>query len=119
VYCVAGYKRLVHRGEVTYDLDLRLSSRARRVSHRENSLSVYLTDNRAKRYDPVADTSAAPFNVLLRPRESVVVRRTFAVPADAKDIGLVVTHRGGFPIGWLVIGYDTWFRKPTVIKLRE
>jgi hypothetical protein len=116
---VAGFKRLAHGADVVYDVDLRLSSRARRASQRENNLSVYLTDKKANRYDPLADPSAAPFNVLLRPRESVVVRRTFFVPADASDVGLVVAHEGGFPIGWLIIGYSTWFRKAPVIELRK
>ena len=92
------------------------SSRARRISQRENNLRVYMTDGRDARYDPI-DAAPAPFNVLLGPQESVTVRRTFQVPADAKDIGLVITHQGGFPIGWFIIGYDTWFRKPALIEL--
>jgi len=100
-----------------YAVDLRLSSRARRVSQRENNLSVYLTDDQDMRYDPVAASSNRPFNVLLRPHESVVVSRSFLVPAQAKNVGLVIAHEGGFPIGWFIIGYDTWFRKPAVIRI--
>jgi hypothetical protein len=29
----------------------------------------------------------------------------------------VIAHEGGFPIGWLIIGYDTWFRKAPLVKL--
>jgi hypothetical protein len=111
---VAGFRR-IPKG---YQIDLRLSSRARRVSQRENNLAVYLTDHEGRRYDPLAGSFNAPFNVLLRPQESALVSRSFPVPSEAKDIGLVVTHEGGFPIGWFIIGYDTWFRKPAVVQLR-
>lgn len=104
---------------VGYSVALRLSSRARRVAQRENNLSVYLTDHRGRRYDPVPDKSAVPFNVLLQPQESVPVTRVFAVPPDAHELGLVIAHEGGFPIGWFIIGYDTWFRKPTVVRFRQ
>lgn len=100
-----------------YEVDLLLSSRAKRVSQRENNLRVYMTDSRETKYDPI-DTAPAPFNVLLGPQESATVHRTFQLPADAKDVGLVITHEGGFPIGWFIIGYDTWFRKPALIDLR-
>jgi len=114
---VAGFKRSPEGASVAYSLDLRLSSRARRISQRENSLAVYLTDDRGRRYDPQPDPSSTPFNVLLGPLESVVVSRRFLAPSDATGVGIVITHQGGFPIGWFIIGYDTWFRKPPITKL--
>jgi len=78
---------------------------------------VYLTDHRSRRYDPIPDTSDVPLNVLLGPQESVAATRVFNVPADAREIGLVLAHEGGFPIGWFIIGYETWFRKPTIVRL--
>jgi hypothetical protein len=118
-WCVAvdGYKRLPEGDHAEYRVDLRLSSRARRVSQRENNLAVYLTDQQGRRYDPVADESQVPFNTLLGPQESVVASRSFVVPGDAGEVGAVVAHEGGFPIGWFIIGYDTWFRKPPLVKL--
>ena len=116
---VAGFTRLPQNGHAAYEVALRLSSRARRVSQRENGLSVYLTDGQGNRYDPASDSAATGFDVLLHPGESVVVRRSFVVPGGAKQIGLAVTHEGGFPIGWFIIGYDTWFRKPAVFELRQ
>jgi hypothetical protein len=106
---IAGFRRAPEIARVAYSVDLRLSSRARRVSQRENNLVVYLTDDHGRRYDPVADNSSAAFNVLLRPQESVVVSRSFMVPAEAPEVGVVITHEGGFPIGWFIVGYNTWF----------
>lgn len=115
---VAGFQRAPERNDVRYRVDLRLSSRARRVSQRERNLAVYLTDDHGRRYDPVADNASAPFSVLLAPRESVVVSRSFQVPTGAAGVGVVIAHEGGFPIGWFIIGYDTWFRKPPIIRLQ-
>ena len=115
---VAGFRRAPEGPRVAYRVDLRLSSRARRVSQRERNLAVYLTDDQGRRYDPVADSLAAPFSVLLGPGESAVVSRTFLVPPETGGVGAVIAHEGGFPIGWFIIGYDTWFRKPPIVRLQ-
>lgn len=107
-WCVA-VTRVKHArdGErVAYHVDLRLSSRARRVSQRENNLAVYLTDDLGRRFDSVHASADLPFSVLLQPGQSADVSRSFAVPAEARGVGVVLTHEGGFPIGWLIIGYD-------------
>ncbi|MHB8503745.1 MAG: hypothetical protein ACYDCG_15265 [Candidatus Acidiferrales bacterium] len=114
---VAGFRRMPEGTRVEYIVDLQLSSRALRISQRENNVTVYLTDKNGRRYEPVADKTYVPFNVLLRPQESVKVSRSFLVPGDAAEVGAVITHEGGFPIGWFIIGYDTWFRKPPFVRL--
>jgi hypothetical protein len=43
--------------------------------------------------------------------------RHFDVSRDAKDLGLIYTHEGGFPIGWLIITEGGWFQKPPVVHL--
>ena len=111
---VADFHRTPEGTGAIYRVDLRLFSRARGVSQRENNLAVYLTDHRGRRFNPVTDKSAQPFSVLLEPQESAIVSRSFVIPADAGRPGLVITHEGGFPIGWFIIGYNTWFRKPPV-----
>ena len=118
-WCVAvtGVKHAPEADYVAYHVDLRLSSRARRVSQREKNLAVYLTDDHGRRYDPVAVNSDIPFSVLLQPQDSVDVSRRFAVPAGARGVGVLIAHEGGFPIGWFIIGYDTWFRKPPVMRV--
>jgi hypothetical protein len=115
---IAGYKQSPEGARIRYHLDLRPSSRARRISQRENNLAVYLTDNHGRRYDSVARGSSGAFNTLLQPRESIVVSRSFLVPAEASEVGAVIAHEGGFPIGWFIIGYDTWFRKPPLAPLQ-
>jgi len=102
--------------EISVHIELRLSSRARRVSQRENGIIVYLTDDRGRRYHPAPDPSAIPFNVLLEPGQSVIASRSFKVPGDAVSLNLVVTHEGGFPIGRFIIGRSP-FDKSTVVRL--
>jgi hypothetical protein len=31
----------------------------------------------------------------------------------------VVTYEGGFPIGWFIVGYGAWFRKPLMTNLQR
>lgn len=118
-WCIAAesVSRKPAQAGISYIVTLRLSSRARRVSQRENGVIVYLTDDHGHRYDPTPDESDVPLNVLLRPQESFAVTRIFEVPADAHEVSLVIAHAGGFPIGWFIIGYETWFHKPTMVRL--
>lgn len=102
---------------VSYKVTLRVSSRARRVSQREHGVVAYVTDNRGRRYDAMPDPAAIPFHVLLQPQESIAAERVFEVSAGARELGLVIAHEGGFPIGWFIVGYETWFRKPAIMWL--
>ncbi|MGB2634162.1 MAG: hypothetical protein WAM58_09515 [Candidatus Acidiferrum sp.] len=114
---VSGYQRVPEKTGLLYRVDMGLFNSGRGVSQRENNLVMYLTDDHGRRYDPVSDNSYDPFNVKLRPQESTVVSRTFLIPENAKGIGAVITHEGGFPIGWFIIDYDTWFRRPPLAPL--
>jgi hypothetical protein len=104
-------------GTLTYELTFRISSRARRRAQRARDTQVYLTDDLGRRYDPVPDPAAVPFDVLLQPGEDVTVTRVFHLPSDARDPTLVATHGGWFP-GLFIIG-DTasLFHKPTIVRL--
>lgn len=102
---------------VAYTVHLQLSSTARGVTQRERNMVVYLVDDRGRRYDPLRNASDTPLDTPLAPGESVAATRTFEAPTDARDPGLVMTHQGGFPIGWFIIGYETWFHKPAIVRL--
>jgi hypothetical protein len=104
-------------GASSYLVNLRISSRARRVSQSELNLAVYLTDRANHRYDSAPEPSDIPLSTLLAPGESVHLTRQFPVPASARDLNLVIKHEGGFPIGWFIVGYDTWFRQQPLVLL--
>jgi len=102
-----------------YTAKIRLASRARRVSQREKNVVVYMSDDRGRRYDPVADPSATPISFLLGPGESVEITRRFRLPRDMHPAGLVIEHEGGFPIGWFILGDEAWFHKPTIVPIPQ
>jgi hypothetical protein len=114
---VSGYQRIPEGTAMNYRVEMELFNRGRGVSQRENNLVAYLTDNQGRRYDPIPDKTYVAFNVLLRPNEWAMVSRSFLIPQSAKGVGAVITHEGGFPIGWFIIDYDTWFRKPPLVPL--
>ena len=100
-----------------FEVALRLSNRARGRAMGEKGTVVYLTDAAGRRYDPLPDPAAVPFDAIIRPGESVTTVRRFDVPPDAGRLGLVYTHEGGFPIGWLIIGEGGWFQQPPLVRL--
>jgi hypothetical protein len=102
-----------------YAVHLHISSRARRISQRERNIAVYLIDRDNHRYDPEARRSDVSIGTLLLPGESVELTLLFRIPDAARDLNLVIAHEGGFPIGWFIIGYDSWFRKPPLIRLNQ
>lgn len=117
---VEGAQRLNEDSAVSYDVTLRLSSRAKRVSQRENNILVYLTDVHWRRFDSIPQNSDVPINTLLGPGQSVIAHRIFRLPADARGVGAVATHGDGFFAifpGFLIITENDWFHKLVVTRL--
>jgi hypothetical protein len=102
---------------IQYDVRLRLSNRARRVPMGEKGTVVYLVDRQGRRYDPLPDPTDVPVAAMLQPGQSLDATRRFDVARDAQDVGLIYTHEGGFPIGWLIIGEGGWFGQPPIVRL--
>lgn len=106
--------------ENSYRVDLRIFSQAGRIAQRANGAWIYLIDDRGRRYSPDPDTSAVPLNVLLQPQESVATSRTFHVPNDARNLGLITGHGGPYcgAMGLLVMGDGgCLFHKPTMVRI--
>ncbi len=117
-WCIAvdGVKRTPQSSAVRYEVTLRIFSRALRRPQREGlATDVYLVDSQWNRYDPIHNPSDIPLNTLLQPGESKTTRRVFDVPADARDLGLLV-GRSGWPV-CLIIGECGAFHKGTIIRL--
>lgn len=114
---VVGAKRIEASPASAYEVALRLSNRARRTPMGEKGTVVYLTDASGHRYDPLPDPGVVRFDRILQPGASAVAVRHFDVPRDARGLGLIYTHEGGFPIGWLIIGEGGWFQKPAIVWL--
>jgi hypothetical protein len=112
---------------VFYIVDLRVSSRAARISQRAPDALVFLVDSTGKRYYPSAEGQHAyetargnskPLSAILGPGESFSTTRIFDLPPDARDVGLVVVHGEG--PGWFIIGdSQSLLHKRTVIRLQS
>lgn len=99
-----------------YDVDLRIFSRALRVSQRELSAKdVYLVDAQWRRYDPVHSRAEVPLNVRLGPGESVNTSRRFDLPFDVHPVGIIVDR--GAPPFCLIIGECDAFHKATMVRI--
>ena len=104
------------RTDYGYDVDLRLSSRARRVAQREQGVRVYLVDIKDHLYEPFPEVTYEPLDMVLQPGQSVVVKRQFRIPQGTDILGLTTRH-SSFP-GVVIIGDDgSLFHKSTLMKL--
>jgi hypothetical protein len=102
---------------VTYQTSIRVFSRAQRVAQRENGAVLYLEDDRGVRFAELPNPSDIPTNVLLQAGDSVTITRSFQLPATAHVAGFVVA-KGGFPIGWFIIGENqSLFHKEPITRL--
>jgi hypothetical protein len=99
------------------EVELRLSSRAKRAPQGEKGTVVYLVDSQGCRYNPDLDSGTISFDTLLQPGESVVTTRRFVVSDKVRALNLIYTHEGGFPIDCFIIGQNTWFHGPPVVQL--
>jgi hypothetical protein len=111
---VQDFDKAASGSDLIYHVAIRLSSTAKRISQRENGVTVYVRDSRGRRFDPLPLAGDVPFNSLLLAQQSISAKRVFAVPADAQDIGLVIAHEGGFPIGWFILGTGPFHKEPMV-----
>lgn len=112
----------VNHAAGTYDVALRISSTAKRVTQRALGAWIYLIDDQGRRFAPEPKPDAVPLDVLLQPGESVDTSRSFHVPADARVLGLITGHGGSGsycgPGDLLIIGSGgCFFKKPTMIRL--
>jgi hypothetical protein len=109
---------------VFYVVRLRVSSRARRVTQRENGVTAYLIDDRAASYPPSvpgqqayesAHGATPSLSDPIGPGASFSTTRVFDVPGRAHGLGLALKHAGPGP---LIIGdSQSLFHKPTVVRL--
>ena len=102
---VSGADHLPSPAGIIYSVTLQLSSRARGTHQRANGVYVYLTDSLGRRFDPWPAPAATPLDVFLDPGQMVEAKRSFTLPKDPRDVGLVVVHGGSycFP-GCFIIG---------------
>jgi hypothetical protein len=121
-WCLAAERvtRTTAEGSVDYSVELRVFSRARRVSQRASGAWIFLIDDHGRRYSPEHNPSDTPLDLMLGPGESVRTSRVFRVPAGAHVAGIITGHGGRYcgPMDILVIGESGCvFGKPAMIRI--
>ena len=94
------------RADAIYNVDFRISSDAKRVTQHANGAWIYVRDENDRHYKPLPDPAQVSLEVELGPGQSVAAKRSFNVPANVHELGLVTGH-GGPPCGpmsLLIIG---------------
>jgi hypothetical protein len=108
-----------------YLVTIQVTSRAKRVSQREQIAAVYLLDGHGIRYDLSAEGQQAldaagrggqPLDSLVEAGGAFTYTAVFDLPSTTTQPGLVISH-GAFP-GVIIIGDDQSFlHKPTIVRL--
>ena len=83
---VVSVTRTPEQAGSSYRFAIRLFTRANHGPRSAKGASVYLTDERGRRFLPVPDPSAIPFDVDMEPGQSVNTSLTFHVPSDAHTL---------------------------------
>jgi hypothetical protein len=98
----------------SYRLVLQLFSLANHGPRSAKGAWVYLTDDRNRRFSPISDPSAVPFDVALEPKKPVETSLTFDVPSNSKTI-FFTGGTSGIGYGSFIIGNGgDLFHKPRV-----
>ena len=79
-------------GKIVYKIDVRIFSDANTVKTSAKGASVYLLDERGRRFELMNDPSVIPFDAPLDPKQSMHTTLTFAVAADAQHLFLPCSY---------------------------
>ena len=105
--------------ETVYKVDVRIFSDANRVRTSAEGASLYLVDERGRRFPLVKDPSVIPFDVTLEPGQSVKTSLTFVAAADALQLFLTGDTRGEPPF-WVRLYFgsdDSLLHKRTLLRV--
>jgi hypothetical protein len=105
--------------ETVYKVDVRIFSDANRVRTSAKGASLYLVDERGRRFPLVKDPSVIPFDVSLEPGQSVKTSLTFVAAADARQLFLTGDTQGEPPF-WVRLYFgseDSLLHKRTLLRV--
>ena len=101
---------------VAYQTDVRIFSDAGRGNISAKGASLYLVDERGRRFPLIPDPSVTPFDVELNPGQSVNTSLTFLAATDAQH--LFLRGDGDLWITKFFIGDDSaLLHRPTLIRV--
>jgi hypothetical protein len=102
-----------------YKTDVRIFSDLNRGSTSAKRVSIYLGDERGRRFSLIPDPSATPLDTELTPKQSVNTSLTFLVAADAHELFLTGDGAPGPWITKFFIGDDSaLLHRPTLLRVQ-
>jgi hypothetical protein len=114
--CIERINKTATPAGFSYELALRLSSLANHGPRSAKGAWIYLADERNRRFLPVPDSSAIPFDAAIQPHGSVDTSLTFHVPSDARTL-FFAGGLDGIRYASFIIGNGDLLHKPR-LKLR-
>jgi hypothetical protein len=107
---------LIRDGRRLVRVSVRVTNRGRKAQS-EGLLLGYLVDSQGRIWEASPGVNGVGLTAKVSGGDSVVCQPVYKVAADAKGLGLVLTH-GRWQPGVLVIGdSDSWLHKKTVVAL--
>jgi len=113
--------------ENEYRIDVRIFSDANTVKTSAGDASIYLLDDRGRRFPVVNDPAVVPYTTPLIPGQTIKTTLTFVAPMDAGHLFLTgdAPLPAHFPLGWRVgryfadlhFGYEKLLHKPTLLRV--
>ena len=125
IWCISiqGVTKTQVAADIAYKAEGRLFSDANTVKTSAKGASLYLVDERSRRFPLIADAEAIPFNIELNPGQSVNTSLTFLAAADAQRLFLKVDllnrSRLAKFLTKFVIGNDSsLLHRPTLLRVQ-
>jgi hypothetical protein len=107
---------LIRDGRRLVRVSVRVMNRGKKAQS-EGSIWAYLLDSQGRLWEESPGVNGVGLTARVAGGESVVSEPVFKLAADAKGLGLVLTH-GRWQPGVLVIGdSDSWLHRKTVVEL--
>lgn len=110
----------IHQGNmITYELTLRIASRARRSLQRERGVKLYVLDQAGNRYEVAGAADDSPIETQLKPQTSLDLKRTVTLPATAGDPLLIISRGVPFPGSVIIADQDSFLHKKPGFRILD
>jgi type II secretory pathway pseudopilin PulG len=103
--------------ETTWRVGVRIFSDANRVQISARGASIWLTDDRGRRFPLLEDRSAPPFDMTLNPGQSVRTSLTFVAPSDVQHLYLTGSGTPSLLARLYPGSDDSLLHKPTLLRV--
>ena len=119
IWCIAIEKvsPMPARNQIAYKVDVRIFSDANTVKTSGKGFSLFLVDERGRRFPMVKDTSVIPFDLSLDPGQLVNTSLTFVTAADARELFLTVDSHLFWGARLCFACDSSLLHKPTLLRV--